>query len=119
MRGLASRLTQRVTVWERERERTNAIGETEFGYRPARTVWAEITPVSAAERTTPGEESYIAATHKITVRTPCPLTADAYLTCGGKRFDVVSWEPHYRHRDCIVITAKEVLGRSGDPGHRA
>ena len=109
--SLASDLTCRIKLWGRGETHENELEETDYEYRVIREMWAEIVPVRAQERTTEGEESYAEYTHRITVRAPCALTTDMYITYAGKRFNVLHWDPHYKRRDRIVITAKEEVGR--------
>ena len=111
--SLSSRLRCRVSLFARDTEAENALGESTYEYALKRRMWAEIVPASASVRDTEADESYVEYTHKITVRAPCSLQADMYIEYRGKRFDVVSWEPHYKHRDRIIITAKEQVGRDG------
>lgn len=113
MSTLAGALTCRVQLYGRVEEKTNALDEVDYRYSVIREMWAEIVPIRAAEQETPGEEVYGEYTHRITVRAPCPLETDMYITWNGKRFDIVSWEPHYKRRDRVIITARLEVGRRG------
>lgn len=115
MSTLASRLDCRVTLYARDGTTTNAIGEDGYAYAPVAQMWAEIVPASETDKSTRAEEEYVLYTHKITVRAPTPviLSTDMFIVYQYRRFDIVSWEPHYKHRDRIVIRARLEEGRQG------
>ena len=113
MSGLASDLTCRIRLYGRIGETENELDETDYRYGVIREMWAQIVPLSVSEQTTPGEETYGEYTHRITVRSPCPLTTDMYIMWQDQRFNIKSFEPHYKRRDRIVIMAEKEVGRRG------
>lgn len=114
MSALAEKLTCRVQLYGRTDTKENALEETDYKYGVIREMWAEIVPLSVSEREIQGVETYGEYTHRITVRSPCPLSTDMYIVWKGKRFNIKSFEPHYRRKDRVIIMASLEVGRRGE-----
>lgn len=114
MSALAEKLTCRVQLYGRIDKTENALEETDYKYGPIREMWAEIVPLSVSERNNQDVEVYGEYTHRITVRSPCPLRTDMYIVWRGQRFDIKSFEPHYKRRDRVIILASLEVGRRGE-----
>lgn len=111
---LSSSLSCFVSLYGRGEKTENELDERDYEYVKIRDMWAQIVPARAIERDLSSGESYLDYTHKITVRAPCRLSTDMYILYRGKRFDIISWDWHYKRRDRVIITAREAEGRNGE-----
>ena len=108
--GLTNDLRHRVTIYTRSKLNTE-FGETDFGYAPLLSCYAAIRPKGGHEEIIEGEMRRANITHVITVRAnalPTPQT-DAYIMYKDQRYDVLYWQPHYKHNDRVELMCRMVV----------
>lgn len=111
MRGLTSRLNQRLTVYSKQAF-INEIGENDYKYIPLKTVWGEIINWGGSNTIGSGNADKESTSHRIIIRNNAlkEITNDMYFVHKGVRHDIENWNPSYKYNDFIEILAKRKEG---------
>lgn len=108
--SLISKLNSRLDVYGKI-EKENELGEKDYSYGKAKTIWAEITPSGGSIKNSQGNTSYSDISHKILIRenSITNLTNDMYFMFKGQRYDIKYFNPNFKYRDSIEIFCSLVV----------
>jgi len=105
------RLNKRVTI-KREDDTVNALNQKSKGLVDVATVWASVAPVRGAERYEL-QKLHEEITYRIYMRYRSGITADMFIECEGRLFDIQSViDVDFEHK-MLEIDAVEKIKKTG------
>lgn len=107
----AGDLRDRLEVWKAEPV-TDESKETDYAYKPLRTIWGNVVPSSGRTAELPGEVERAEITHKVTIREASlpEICREMYFVVRGQELDVLYWYPIYNRRGWLEIFCRMVQG---------
>lgn len=114
MDSLSERLNCRVALYSRQ-ETKNELGELDFNYTEFKKLWAEIKPQGGDEKAGQGNTVVAEISHKFVIRANAipGLANDMYFLFKGQRYDILYFNPNYKHRDSVEVFCKLVVESDG------
>lgn len=112
MRGLTSRLKNKLELHGKRIPFINDLGENDFKDGFIKFVYGEITPQGGSNTDTEGETTQAVTSHKITIRSKAvdQITDDMYFVYKNQRYDIEYFNPNYKFNDSIEFRVKLIGG---------